>query len=47
VAVEGAAPPRVNGEPVTADGTPLNLGDLLEVAGAELKVVLAGGRESL
>ncbi len=47
VAVEGAAPPRVNGEPVTAEGTPLALGDVLDVAGTELKVVLAGGRESL
>jgi FHA domain-containing protein len=46
VPVEGDVPPRVNGAPVTAEGMPLDLGDVLEVAGVQLTVVPAGGRDS-
>jgi len=41
VPVEGAFPPRVNGMPVVPEGRPLEVGDILEVAGTRLEVVAA------
>ncbi len=46
VPVEGDLPPRLNGELVATEGAPLALGDVLEVAGVDLHVVLAGGLPS-
>jgi hypothetical protein len=38
--LEGA-PPAVNGVPVPGEGSPLRIGDVLEVAGARLEMVAA------
>ncbi len=42
VPVEGANPPSLNGEPVAPDGQSLAAGDILEVAGTRLEVVVPG-----
>ena len=39
VPIEGAMPPRINGEPVPPDGQRLGAGDILEIAGASLEFV--------
>ena len=39
VPIEGALPPRINGEPVPSDGQRLGAGDILEVLGASLEFV--------
>jgi predicted component of type VI protein secretion system len=39
VPIEGAVPPRINGEPVPADGQHLAAGDILEIVGARLDLV--------
>jgi FHA domain len=41
VPVEGNAPPRVNGEPVGAEGQSLQPGDTLEIAGVQLEIAEA------
>jgi hypothetical protein len=41
VPVEGAFPPTVNGMHVVPEGRPLEVGDILEVAGTKLEVVAA------
>ena len=40
IPIEGAIPPRINGEPVPPDGQRLAAGDILEVADATLELVL-------
>ena len=46
VPVEGASPPSVNGMQVVPEGRPLEVGDVLEVAGTKLEVVAATKRSS-
>ncbi len=46
VPVEGASPPSVNGMHVVPEGRPLEVGDILEVAGTKLEVVAAIKRSS-
>ena len=46
VPVEGASPPSVNGVHVVPEGQPLEVGDILEVAGTKLEVVAAIKRSS-
>jgi hypothetical protein len=41
VPLEGASPPRVNGTPVGPNGQKLIIGDILDVAGTTLELVLA------
>jgi len=41
VPIEGAIPPSVNGMHVVPEGRPLEVGDILEVAGIKLEVVAA------
>ena len=43
VPVEGIAPPRVNGEPVGAEGVPVRPGDRLQIAGIELEIARIPG----
>ncbi|MEP7330124.1 MAG: FHA domain-containing protein [Betaproteobacteria bacterium] len=38
IPIEGAEPPRINGAPVAADGSPLHPGDTFEVAGVRLEL---------
>jgi hypothetical protein len=38
--MEGASPPSVNGTPVGPDGQRLTSGDILEIAGARLELVI-------
>ena len=46
VPVEGVSPPRVNGIHVVAEGQPLAIGDILEVAGAKLELIAPAKRPS-
>jgi pSer/pThr/pTyr-binding forkhead associated (FHA) protein len=39
VPVEGNAPPSVNGAPVGSEGQPLQVGDVVEIAGVKLELV--------
>ena len=41
VPLEGAFPPTVNGIHVVPEGRPLEVGDILEVAGTKIEVVAA------
>jgi hypothetical protein len=41
VPIEGATPPRINGTPVATDGQRFGAGDILEVAGSTLELVLS------
>ena len=43
VPVEGEGAPTVNGAPARAEGLPVKPGDVIEVAGARLEVLPAGG----
>jgi hypothetical protein len=38
VPLEGAEPPRINGAPVAAEGSPLHPGDTFEIAGVRLEL---------
>jgi predicted component of type VI protein secretion system len=40
VPIEGASPPSVNGAPVAPEGRRLTTGDILEIAGARLELVI-------
>ena len=40
------SPPRVNGIHVVAEGQPLAIGDILEVAGAKLELIAPAKRPS-
>jgi predicted component of type VI protein secretion system len=42
VPIEGTDPPSVNGIPVAPEGHPLAAGDILEIAGTKLEVVVPG-----
>ena len=41
VPLEGASPPRLNGEPLAPDGQKLIVGDILDLAGTTLELILA------